>query len=267
MTYLIKRLALKADNVFFSNKYINKTIYSSKASFMTNKNSNLMPNQRKYINLNNKFILKNINKKYIEEHILNKNNSFKKYFFNAQFYKDNIENNNDEKKASKNISLKYKYFKNINFQELIYSNDINFNDFNFKKHKQTNINNNKKFRTLDYITFNNQSYCLKNQQKKLSTTKYDYSENPPKKILLKKLKINDKYKKINLANNDFKTGNNSYFNKYYKNISNDSIIQLKPKEISEKNLFSRITISRNKSESNFYNRLKKNSYNKTIFYL
>ena len=234
MTYLNK-LSLRADNIIFSNNILNKTIFTSKngiKSVKNNKNIYLRLNKTNNRSSERKTILKNINKKYIEKNILRKNESFlsfhQAYSFNNNYIND--ENKiNDERKIADKIRYKFRKIKNINFQEIINSNDINFKFFNFtKQFRNTNIINYKQF-------------CSK-------------------KIHLRRIRINNKYKTINFDNSLTKNIKNFDINKLHNDYKKDINDTIKSKEFS-KAISDKQKINREKSEIKFYKRLKKNSSN------
>ena len=268
MTYLNK-LSLRADNIIFSNNILNKTIFTSKngiKSVKNNKNIYLRLNKTNNRSSERKTILKNINKKYIEKNILRKNESFlsfhQAYSFNNNYIND--ENKiNDERKIADKIRYKFRKIKNINFQEIINSNDINFKFFNFtKQFRNTNIINYKQFNIYEYNHKNNNANLSRNNPKKLLllTSKSNNKERCSKKIHLRRIRINNKYKTINFDNSLTKNIKNFNINKLHNDYKKDINDTIKSKEFS-KAISDKQKINREKSEIKFYKRLKKNSSN------
>ena len=161
------------------------------------------------------------------------------------------------------IRYKFRKIKNINFQEIINSNDINFKFFNFtKQFRNTNIINYKQFNIYEYNHKNNNANLSRNNPKKLLllTSKSNNKERCSKKIHLRRIRINNKYKTINFDNSLTKNIKNFNINKLHNDYKKDINDTIKSKEFS-KAISDKQKINREKSEIKFYKRLKKNSSN------
>ena len=263
MKILDKKLALQANNNIFSNNILNKTLFSSKnniKNIKNIKNLNLRSYKIKNNNSSNKLILRNIKKKYIENNILNNSflNLFRTYSFN-KLKQNNIDKINYFGKVNDNIRLKYKIMKNINFHELLNSNDINFNKFNFMKDsKNKNKIKETKFQSSDIVKLKNRLYKQRNNQKILLPKKLNNTEMNTKLIKLRKIRTNNTYKKINLYILP-KYQNNFSVNNLPLNNVKDIDLQVKSNEFP-KIILSKIKMNREKSESKFYHRLNNNHY-------
>ena len=273
MAYLTKKLSLEtSENFIFTNNYLSKKVYNSKnflKNIKSNKNIKLRLNKKKNLFFNNDSCLKNINKKYIEKNIL-RNNAFSSAFrqthsFNKKYYEsENEKNNNNNRISLNNMMLKSRIIKNINFHELISSNDINLSAVNIIKYSQRrNIIIKKKYPNIYNIKFNDSFHNSYYKQKKLLTSKQDISDKFQKTIKLRKLRINNKYKTINVEHAQSQSPKIIDFNGITNNTSKIKNFQVKSKGFS-KMIFTKIKMKRNKSESIFYQRLNKNSFIKTI---
>ena len=275
MEHFEKKLSLKtSENIIFTNNYLSKTISNSKSCLKTiksNKSLKLRLNKKKNLYFNNESYLKNINKKYIEKNILRihvLSSQFQRtHFFNKIYYKSENEKTDNENKINANIMrLKSRIIKNINFHELISSNDINISTFNIAKYtNRRNIFIKKKYQNRNNykIKFNDSFHNSQYKQKKLLTSKIDAKEKFPKMIKLKKIGINNKYKTINLEHAQSQSPKYIDFNSIMNNASKIKYFKVRSNGLSNM-IFTKIKMKRDKSESKFYHRLNKNSFIKKI---